>query len=433
MSRDYAVVVNDCAAVAVVGGPISIRLRDTEHGVKNFNFNPSDLCSGLQRQLTVREVDWLRVLAAIFAADVTCARGDGDLDWYRSIQLHVDVTDAGFWTSLKPHFEEVFTRFTEDHFELNFVESTADPPIPRQSETALPEVDAIALVSGGVDSLVGAAHLIDQGVRPLGVTHAASGVAGQAQAAVEGILRLRLDDFTRVSFSAQRAAGSDLPGLEGSQRSRTMMFLGCAALVAHVQGVDDVYINENGVMAVHMPLTAARIGSLSTHTASPTILQRFEALAAEALGHRQLSIRNELLAMTKPEVVQRGVELDLSEALKDTVSCWAISRHGRHCGTCYPCLMRRISFDGNGVQDADHLEDAFDVIDRDTAVDNLVHLVAQLERVLEKSDLEIQLDAPEVVQGGTELPVVEAIALHRRWANTAIDVMTAHGVLERFE
>ena len=67
---------------------------------------------------------------------------------------------------------------------------------------------------------------------------------------------------------------SNFPGDEQSQRSRSFLFASTAALVAMAIGFEDVYVNENGIMAVHVPLTAARLGSFSTRTATPRVLDQ---------------------------------------------------------------------------------------------------------------------------------------------------------------
>lgn len=102
---------------------------------------------------------------------------------------------------------------------------------------------------------------------------------------MEGVLRGLDPGITRLKLGAGKARDRPFPGTESSQRSRTFLFVGAAALVAALAGSHEVVLNENGVMALHLPLTAARIGSLSTHTASPPILDRMRTLSSEVLGN----------------------------------------------------------------------------------------------------------------------------------------------------
>lgn len=64
-----------------------------------------------------------------------------------------------------------------------------------------------------------------------------------------------------------------------------------------------VYIAENGQMAIHLPLTQARIGAFSTHTAHPEVLAKAEYFFSEALG-LTFHIRNPYVHQTKGEVTK---------------------------------------------------------------------------------------------------------------------------------
>ncbi len=126
--------------------------------------------------------------------------------------------------------------------------------------------------------------------------------------------RIRLRRFSRDESQIwlgrpAKAASRYFPGMESSQRSRTFLFVGAAAVIAAVGGSGQVWLNENGIMALHVPLTAARVGSLSTHTAAP--LQSLSACGTwRVTCWRQTSrVDNELVHLTKPGVVERAVSL----------------------------------------------------------------------------------------------------------------------------
>ena len=423
------VVVNDCAAVAAIGGPVSVRSRTTPHGERNFLLNFGHVAAGLPRQLSDREMDWIETAGHLFAVDLAVLRGPGDLAWSRNIEAYLPVRDPDYWNTIAPRIEDVFGEFTSDRLRLHFVSDPKPDAPPRQRSSPFPPHDCVALVSGGVDSFVGAARLIDEGFRPLGVSHTAAGATVTAQMVVEETLRARLPEFERVGLTA-RKEGNSFPDPEKSQRSRSFLFLAAALLAAAVGEVDDVYINENGPMAIHIPMTAARVGSLSTHTASPAILERIESLGRDVLG-RPLQIRNNLLELTKPEVVELGVRLQLTEDLPSTVSCWSIGRTRKHCGVCAPCLIRRISFEWNSLDDAERAADPFSdwtALEADFARDNLTHFVQFIDGIASRSDLELQLDYPEILSGASQLSPSATIDLHRRWAAQAQDVLFRYPV-----
>jgi len=427
--RRYAVVVNDCATPALPA-ILQIRSRDTGHGRRNFTLRLDDLVAGLPALLDDRQLDWLELLGHLFAIDMACERGFGDIEWSRSIQAWLPVRDPVFWTFHRATIEGIWTDLTGDELRLHF-EFEADPPgPPRMTKTLFPQHDCVALVSGGQDSFAGALDLMDAGRTPLLLSHSSSGAVNHAQNAVEAILRGVDPSVVRVKLGAQKTPGRDFPGLESSQRSRTFLFVGAAALIAALGGSDEVVLNENGIMALHVPLTAARIGSLSTHTASPPILERMGALASTVLGH-SVRVENRLVHLTKPEVVGRAVTLGHGQEMVQTVSCWQIGRTSRHCGICTPCLLRRISCEHHDVADVDYDSDVFDnpgSLKDDKARDNLTHFVSLVEDLGEFDDVEMEYEYPELLSAAPAMSLGEAIDLHRRWAGEASAVLFSHPV-----
>ena len=427
--KRYAVVVNDCAAPSVPG-IVAVRTRDTAYGQRNFMLRFDDLAAGLPVLLDERQMDWLEILGHLFAVDMACERGDGDVDWSRSIQVWLPVRDPDFWEQHRSAIEGILVDLTSDELQLRFEQEPSPNAPPRMARTPFAAHDCVALISGGQDSFTGALDLLDDGRKPLLLSHSASGAVNGAQNAVEAILRGIDRDITRLKLSAGKARDRSFPGMESSQRSRTFLFVGVAALVAALAGSDEVVLNENGVMALHVPLTAARIGSLSTHTASPPILERMRALATAVL-ERPLRVENRLVNMTKPEVVGRAVALGHGADIVHTVSCWQIGRTSRHCGICAPCLLRRVSCEHHGVTDIGYDADVFDdakALDDPRARDNLAHFVSLIEDLGELSDIELEYEYPELLGGAPAMSLAGAIALHRRWAGEAAGVLFSHPV-----
>jgi 7-cyano-7-deazaguanine synthase in queuosine biosynthesis len=427
--RRYAVVVNDCATPGVPAIR-QIRSRDTAHGQRNFTLRIDELVAGLPAQLDARQQDWIELLGHLFAIDMACERGHGDVDWSRSIQAWVPVRDPGYWEAYRVELEGIWTDLTDDELRLHFETETAPVPPPRQSRNPFPAHDCIALVSGGQDSFAGVLDLLDAGRKPLMLSHSASGAVNHAQNAVEAIVRGIDPSIPRLKLGALKTPGRDFPGAESSQRSRTLMFVGVAALVAALGGSREVMLNENGIMAVHVPLTAARVGSLSTHTASPPIVARMAALATAALA-TPVAVTNRLLRLTKPEVVGRAVALGHGADMAQTVSCWQIGRTHRHCGICAPCLLRRISCEHHSVTDVPYDHDVFDdpaALGDEKARDNLTHFISLVQDLAELDDVSMEIEYPELINGAPALTLAQTIDLHRRWAHEACAVLFAHPV-----
>jgi hypothetical protein len=427
--RHYAVVVNDCAAPAVPA-ILAIRSHDTNFAKRNFTLRLDDLAEGLPALLEARHMDWLEILGHLFATDMACERGDGDVDWNRSIQLWLPVRDPEYWNVHRATIEAIWADLTSDELELHFELETQPQASPRMGKTPFPDHDCVALVSGGQDSFAGALEIIGTGGHPLLLSHSASGAVNAAQNAVEAILKGVDSSIVRLKLGAHRTPDRDFPGAEPSQRSRTFLYVGAACIVAALGGSDEVVLNENGVMAVHIPLTAARVGSLSTHTASPPILERMRALASAVL-ERPLRVENRLVRLTKPEVVGLAVALGHGQDMAQTVSCWQIGRTYRHCGICTPCLLRRVSCEQHSIPDVPYNADVFDdasALEDSRARDNLTHFISLVEDLSELSDVELEYEYPELLSAAPAMTLAEAIDLHRRWAAEASAVLFSHQV-----
>jgi 7-cyano-7-deazaguanine synthase in queuosine biosynthesis len=410
----------------------NVRLMDTPHAVRNFDFNFDRLVQGLSQQLSPHQLDWLWIAGSLYAADVACQRGT-DLGWTRRIELHVPVSDPARWAPFEARLEDAFGRLTYDQLKLTFHPRTVTPSPPRQSRTPSGDAEAIALLSGGLDSFAGGLELVASSPATFFVSHAGAPVTRTAQLAVEPILKQRAAQAQFAAFRAQRRR--DFGPREGSERSRTMLFLACAGLLSAALDVQKIYLNENGVLAVHLPLTEARIGSLSTRTASPSFVDSFGDLMSEAL-EKNLVVHNLLVNRTKPDVVELAVAQGSGNDLARTISCWSIGHTRRHCGYCAPCMIRRISTGIHGVQDVSYDHDTFGdeaiIASHPFARDNLVQLLDTLKGIATATDEDLELDYPELLNGGRQITPAEAREVHKRWARQANAYLSTQPVPARF-
>lgn len=423
---DIHVVIDGCATPA--GGDVrAIRTRDSAFGKANWHFNPERIVNGLPVALTERQLDWLELNSAIHAADLVVNRDPG-LDWNRSIELHVPLRDPRFWEDHTATLADIFNSLTYDRLEINVYPGGELAGPPRTRKEPFAEASCVALVSGGMDSFVGALELLSRDQRPMLLAASGSGATGAAQGRVATALKGEEPSLEMLKLVAQRKPG--FPGKEDSQRARTLLYLACAALTASASGLQDVYLNENGIMAIHVPLTAARQGSYSTHTASPRVLAQIAELASRVLGS-EIRISNLLLEQTKGEVAARGVELGHRDTLKDTISCWSISRHPTHCGYCAPCITRRLASLTHSIPDVAYEVDVLndrDALERDDALDTLTHMIMTAEAFRDEDDFELLMSHAEILGGAFAPGADAALALYRRWAGEVLSVLEAHPV-----
>ena len=213
-----------------------------------------------------------------------------------------------------------------------------------------PPHDSVVLLSGGLDSLVGAIDLASTGHRPLAVSQT---VRGNADTQREFAARIG-SGLNHLQLS--HAASS--PGVrEPSQRARSLIFIAFAVLAAtalaryRVGAEVPLYVCENGFISLNPPLTGGRLGSLSTRTAHPEFLRRLQQLLDAA--DLRVRITNPYATRTKGEMLLQCTDQSLLRTMAATsTSCGRFQRFAyRHCGRCVPCQVRRAAFLAWGVPD----------------------------------------------------------------------------------
>ena len=144
------------------------------------------------------------------------------------------------------------------------------------------------------------------------------------------------------------------PGLslENSCRSRSLMFISIALIVASYSNCD-VIVPENGSVSLNYPLSASRRSSCSTRTTHPVFLKQLSDIIA-TLGFSS-KIENPYVKMTKGEMVQECSDKDyLLQVVAKSNSCGKKSKKqffndnvaATHCGHCMPCMYRRAALIG---------------------------------------------------------------------------------------
>jgi 7-cyano-7-deazaguanine synthase in queuosine biosynthesis len=293
-----------------------------------------------------RAWDLLSIALSVVAADFACVRDSSPDGWTREFELEIAVADADFWNREAGRFEAALAFLTTDRWRLRF---HGHGVTPRQTRTVvMPDDDSVLLLSGGLDSLVGAIDRVAAGWKPIAISQVVRGDGAKQSAFARrlGIHHLPLNHNARV------------PGNEeNSQRARSLIFIAFGVLAATtLQRYRDeesipLFVCENGFIAINPPLTGARLGSLSTRTAHPEFLQRLQCVLDEA-GLR-VRIQNPYSPKTKGEMLIECAAQDVLRAeAAHATSCGRFQRFNyRHCGRCVPCQVRRAAFVRWGVND----------------------------------------------------------------------------------
>lgn len=276
--------------------------------------------------------------------------------WTREIAVQIPVSDPGKWLPTIDLCELMLEFLTGDVWHLDFVAATT-PLISQELKRKRRRFrkrrrmrgDAVALFSGGLDSLIGVIDWLKD--NPDGRLVLASTYDSQAENAQADQRRV-LPHFERQypgNFQQYVARTGVLnAGQDTNFRSRSLSFIGNAILAASFLAADtQIVIPENGGIAVNYPLTPARRGALSTRTVHPYFLDMLrQLLRMLGLNH---SLYNPYSLKTKGEMMQQCKDSTLlQETYVDSASCgkrghkehWG-DKHARQCGACIPCIFRR--------------------------------------------------------------------------------------------
>jgi hypothetical protein len=292
--------------------------------------------------------DFLSLALAVVAADGRVQRSKSTDGWTRSIELRVSVNDPAFWMAQTDLVQAMLRFLTTDIWKVEF---TGNGILPAAIKPVVRPVEkCVALLSGGLDSLIGALDLAASGRKPFVVSQAATG-----------------DKKNQQYFAAKIGGGlthlqlnhnATCPGpTERSQRSRSVVFyaygiLAATTLAAYAEGNSiPLYASENGLISINPPLTPARLGSLSTRTTHPIFIALLQQLL-DAAGLR-VQIKNLYQFKTKGEMLHGCADQDfLIKFAHTSTSCGRYGTFGyKHCGRCLPCLIRRAAFLTWGTDD----------------------------------------------------------------------------------
>ncbi len=362
--------------------------------------------------------DFLSLALAVVGADLSVYRGESADGWTRQIDLTVAVGDPDLWNAQATQIQEALRFLSTDIWTIRFVLGGHRPAPP--DELCQPAEDAVCLLSGGMDSLIGAIDLVAAGRRPIAVSNTVRGDSENQHRFAErlGVTHLALNHNANPPWAK-----------ESSQRARSFIFIAFGVLAAtslrdyHDGARVPLFMCENGFIALNPPLTGTRLGSLSTRTAHPRFLRGVQALF-DATGLR-VSLTNPYHHKTKGEMMRECANQSvLAELAASSVSCGRYLRFKyTQCGRCVPCQVRRASYLAWGHDDpTPYVYTSLGLRDGDHAhfddVRSVAMAITQIERDGLESWLGSSLAYPDI---GDRAPLKEVIerglgelaALHR--------------------
>ena len=216
---------------------------------------------------------------------------------------------------------------------------------------------AVVLLSGGLDSYTAAAIAKAEHFSLYALTvqygqrHACEVDAARAVARSLGVER-----HLELAVDLRGIGGSSLTSDEAVPQDRDLddaaipstyvparntIFLSLALGWAEVLGARDLVIGVNALDYSGYP------------DCRPAFISAFESLASLAtragVEGARVRVHTPLIALSKADIIRRGLELGLDYGL--THSCYDPAPSGRPCGRCDSCLLRARGFCEAGVPD----------------------------------------------------------------------------------
>ncbi|WP_426711166.1 Qat anti-phage system QueC-like protein QatC [Cetobacterium sp. SF1] len=297
----------------------------------------------------------------VFSADRIIKRKNFNDGWTRKIKLYIPILEIEKFKINKDLIEKMLTFLSGDIWELEFrkrelnvYEKKIEKTIKKNKKDL--NIDIISMFSGGLDSYIGAIDLLEQQKKVIFVSHSGGGkgVKEYQDVLIEQITNnysISTDNFFQFHARATK-------GKEDTTRTRSFMFFAHAIAVASTFNKKiELYIPENGLISLNIPITSARNGSSSTRTTHPYYLKLLQTL----LNKLDLPILliNPYQFKTKGEMIKECKNINfLKDNLHNTMSCshpdngrYRSEKKTCHCGTCIPCVIRRASIKYSGLKD----------------------------------------------------------------------------------
>jgi 7-cyano-7-deazaguanine synthase len=219
---------------------------------------------------------------------------------------------------------------------------------------------AVVLLSGGLDSATVLAIARREGFEcyalsfRYGQRHASELEAAKRVAAALGAQEHRIAEIDLRAFGGS-ALTSEIAVPKGRALeemahgipityvpARNTIFLSFALAWAEVLGASDIFIGVNALDYSGYP------------DCRPEFIEAFEKMAnlatkAGVEGLQKLRVHTPLIAMTKSEIIRRGIALGVDYGL--TSSCYDPGPQGQPCAECDSCLLRSKGFRECGIDD----------------------------------------------------------------------------------
>ncbi len=338
-----------------INGLLNMSIKDIETSISSdVIINTSQLFKTLKLIPQENSLDIFFFSIYIHLIDNLLPRNEIAVDnWLREINVRIPVSTPDLWNSNSKLIIEALNFLTGDEWTIEFYQLSDGYFF--NDELELEEnvnIEKVCLLSGGLDSLVGAIDLVNTNDNIIFTSHFdnAGAIKDKQKEIFDEIYSSQPQKNFMLSQFRVRHSTNLFCGLDTNQRARSMIFLGFALFHAINFNVNEIILPENGLISINLPLNESRTTSNSTRTTHPYFIKTLKEFITN-IGIN-IDILNPYQKKTKGEMLEECADkVLLNKLINKTISCshykrkepWTRRLGVLNCGYCIPCLIRRSS------------------------------------------------------------------------------------------
>jgi len=341
---------------------LAYKVSKTETKKVSLNIDFSNIYF-FSKDTTSVAFDFFLIASIVYGIDNLITRYEFSVNgWTREIRVTFPVKNILKWRESTQVLTETLNFLTGDLWDISFKELEARPIFlsdnKKEKKYNKSDYAYVSLLSGGLDSLVGAIDLLEF-VKPnnklLLVSHFDSNSAGpnKDQTTLKNYLgekyKNKSDWIQAKIYLSHHDVDGEKIEIETSYRSRSLLFIAIGVyLKSSLKHISNLTIPENGTISLNYPMTPSRSSSLSTRTTHPYLFLKVQELF-DTLNLKS-KIENPYSIQTKGEIISHCKSLPILRGIFEySVSCsksgrkmnWDNKVGTKHCGVCIPCIYRR--------------------------------------------------------------------------------------------
>jgi len=300
-------------------------------------------------------LDLFYISLMVYYADRKVLRKNSYDAWTRNFKIYMPVLELEKWNNNKLLLEQMISFLSGDYWEFEFRKrklNDKEEKVNKWTKKSRKKYSpyAFCMLSGGLDSFIGAIDLLSENKNIAFIGHYGGGkgvIEYQNIVKSKLITEFELEERQFFNFFA-----APINGIEDSTRTRSFMFFAHAIILAStIDKKVKLYIPENGLISLNIPLTNTRLGSSSTRTTHPYYMKQLQLLLTNM--DIKVQLENPYQFQTKGEMIQNCKNsVFLENNIVNTMSCshpdlgrYQKENSPSHCGNCLPCIIRRASIE----------------------------------------------------------------------------------------